>query len=729
MKRAFLAAILSLGTTLAFGAEVSRSILQTNNNDWIKPSVPGGISAPTLNSLLSDIIDSTGNLRSSNSWTASNIFNPNPIFSPCLGYAFGNGASPITCSTTVPLNVISNLGTGVATALTFPAGTAGGFALDSALAAIAKSGSPLDLIGGPMYFGVPGAAFNGVTDDSGAINTRIQQIATAGGGILILPVGSARINSTINRKSYVRVIGQGEKTTLICAANPCVGQASGSQNVGTEFSRFKIVAAPGNAGATVLSVASMQRSRIADIVATGFSSGTILDIASAPVTTPDDPSLGPNTYFNDFERIDNYFSPATIAVKVAGLYGASPPLPAQVVTLNNFRDFHVAATSKCYDIIKAADTNFFFGATCKLSATGAIAIVNADDPAFPAVNNYVNSNKFYNPVFTIDFTTTVTAVTLFKSNWTFGIEADNIEQDINPTVVTVTPIDMPNGQSYCFRGKNIRSEALLGAGNLTLARNCSGTYGDGNWVSVFPSEGETLGTTATSPYNYTYLSPVGPLNAVSVRLPCNAPDGATWTTATSQTIQALTLLNCATSSDSVVIGPNPVRLAQGQAITVKYLKASTSWVPQNIIGSYAGGILGATNATATPAGFVGELLSSTVPIGSAVSLTTATPINVTSLSLTAGRWACRADVSTNPAGTTVQGDFQLGISTTTGALPAAGDGLVRLPYTAAAGVPIEVQVARNFEVTATTSVFAVVQNSFTTSTNAAYGRFLCTRRI
>jgi hypothetical protein len=50
------------------------------------------------------------------------------------------------------------------------------------------------------------------------------------------------------------------------------------------------------------------------------------------------------------------------------------------------------------------------------------------------------------------------------------------------------------------------------------------------------------------------------------------------------------------------------------------------------------GFLGTTTNDSAPAGCVGELLSSIVPIGSRVSLTTATPKDVTSITLGPGEW-------------------------------------------------------------------------------------------
>lgn len=57
------------------------------------------------------------------------------------------------------------------------------------------------------------------------------------------------------------------------------------------------------------------------------------------------------------------------------------------------------------------------------------------------------------------------------------------------------------------------------------------------------------------------------------------------------------------------------------------------------------GIVGTTAADNAAAGFVGQLISSVVPTGSAVSLTNNMPANVTSISLTAGDWDVFGNIS------------------------------------------------------------------------------------
>ena len=80
----------------------------------------------------------------------------------------------------------------------------------------------------------------------------------------------------------------------------------------------------------------------------------------------------------------------------------------------------------------------------------------------------------------------------------------------------------------------------------------------------------------------------------------------------------------------------------------------------------ASGVVGVTTNSNATTGYVGEYISSQVAVASAVALTTATPANVTSISLTAGDWDVDGVIDLNLSGATTT-DWTSGISTTTGA--------------------------------------------------------------
>lgn len=159
-------------------------------------------------------------------------------------------------------------------------------------------------------------------------------------------------------------------------------------------------------------------------------------------------------------------------------------------------------------------------------------------------------------------------------------------------------------------------------------------------------------------------------------------------------------------------------------------KFTTLQATSTITPSTTAGIVGTTAGDNAQTGSVGEVISSSVPIGSAVGLTSGTAANITSISLTAGDWDVWGTIATNPAGTTTQSLTIASINTVSGAqatLPNSG-AMIVLPFAAGGGSGIAASVGtRQINVTSTTTVYLVITSTFATSTNAAYG-FLAARR-
>jgi len=163
-------------------------------------------------------------------------------------------------------------------------------------------------------------------------------------------------------------------------------------------------------------------------------------------------------------------------------------------------------------------------------------------------------------------------------------------------------------------------------------------------------------------------------------------------------------------------------------------KVSFSAVPQVALTLLAedlgalqpGQIPGIGTNTAASAGNVGELISSQILSGSAVSLTTAVAKDITSVSLTAGEWACDGNVWVIPAGniTTVEG----WISTTSATQPTRPNNGANFKF---AGITSATQVGTSLSskqilISSTTTVYLGVISDFT-STATAYGVINCRR--
>jgi hypothetical protein len=138
---------------------------------------------------------------------------------------------------------------------------------------------------------------------------------------------------------------------------------------------------------------------------------------------------------------------------------------------------------------------------------------------------------------------------------------------------------------------------------------------------------------------------------------------------------------------------------------------------------------GVTSNTAANAGNIGEYISNTVASGSAISLTNATPVNLTSISLTAGDWECTSVAYFVPAATTIISVGISSTSTTTAVLDTsvfrAGD--ISAPTATGGNTISAISGPSRFSLSATTTVFQVLQGNFNTSTLTAYGGIQCWR--
>lgn len=154
--------------------------------------------------------------------------------------------------------------------------------------------------------------------------------------------------------------------------------------------------------------------------------------------------------------------------------------------------------------------------------------------------------------------------------------------------------------------------------------------------------------------------------------------------------------------------------------------ASITQGPLDVQGVLKG--QGTTTNDNASAGYIGEFPTSTVPSGSAVSLTTATPADVTTLSLTAGDWDVFSSVvfGLTGASTTV---LQSGVSVTANTLPtqAGGSGIGTDPLTIDSKVlttntgTCNSRVLTRVSLAATTTIHLVAEATFSAGSVAAYG--------
>jgi hypothetical protein len=142
--------------------------------------------------------------------------------------------------------------------------------------------------------------------------------------------------------------------------------------------------------------------------------------------------------------------------------------------------------------------------------------------------------------------------------------------------------------------------------------------------------------------------------------------------------------------------------------------------------STVGQLAGTTTNNNASSGNIGEYISSVIASGSAVSLTTNTNANVTSISLTAGDWDVSGFVAFVGGSTTTVAFVTGSISLTSGTIDTSADRQDSIFYNSA--TIFTTLIAANtitgpsrFSLSGTTTVFLIARAGFGTSTCSAYG--------
>lgn len=140
----------------------------------------------------------------------------------------------------------------------------------------------------------------------------------------------------------------------------------------------------------------------------------------------------------------------------------------------------------------------------------------------------------------------------------------------------------------------------------------------------------------------------------------------------------------------------------------------------------------ATNDDAA-AGYVGEYVSSTVLVGSGISLTSVTPADITSLSLTAGDWDVWANYDFSAGASTDITQLLGWTSTTSATVPTVPNGGAFTGLNYGAGTHVGVNdhfpiSTKRYSLSGTTTVYLSTRCTFTVSTLTAYG-FIGARRV
>jgi hypothetical protein len=236
---------------------------------------------------------------------------------------------------------------------------------------------------------------------------------------------------------------------------------------------------------------NIQDSVLSNLGFTGYTSGTMMSIATAAVTPFDDS----NAIWNNSNAIFNLFydwwsDGSSIGISEAGHYGTTttsqPPnssnVPDQVVTQNRYDNIYLwNCTNKCLDFIKATDSEFLTNIFIGPSNNSAIVAQLGDDNAnFPG-NNYVATIRLQ---VTVSIKSPATSTTLFRAgDWTYGHQID-FETDAAPSALTLATAQTSVTQfklDLCGKNPltNYIDAATFNTNRICFSSNFGSAGGDG----------------------------------------------------------------------------------------------------------------------------------------------------------------------------------------------------------------------------------------------------------
>jgi hypothetical protein len=178
-----------------------------------------------------------------------------------------------------------------------------------------------------------------------------------------------------------------------------------------------------------------------------------------------------------------------------------------------------------------------------------------------------------------------------------------------------------------------------------------------------------------------------------------------------------------------------INVGSTTSLTMGNVTVTNNVTTSNLTTTGVTSIKGTTTNNSATAGYVGEVITSSVVVGSAVSLTDATGAftgkTITSISLTAGDWDVFGIVGINMAATTKFTAIAGGISTVNDTLNSLYEEETRVSYGAAGLVPANVITftfpTTRVSIASTTTYYLIGYASFSISTATAFGRITARR--
>lgn len=298
-----------------------------------------------------------------------------------------------------------------------------------------------------------------------------------------------------------------------------------------------------------------------------------------------------------------------------------------------------------------------------------------------------------------------------------------------------------NGTSAeAIQVKNAGEVALIGTGtNQNISLTPSGTgrvQNSGNYrtnggqMEFYNTAGSTELLTIGGGSTYGYFYNGNGANIDAVRFYYSSPFMAIYPTAVHNIV-----IGAATDASTGVIQlPSATSATAGIAMgdvniyrsASNVLKTDDALTVTGVITA-TGGVLGtATNNNAT-AGNVGEYVSSLIAVGSAASMTTATALNITSISLTAGDWDVEGNVNFTEGTATVSAR-SAGITSTSATVPTDGsEAYCGVQSTVTSETNTITLPRKRFSLSGTTTVYLVGSATFSAGTCSGFGSITARR--
>jgi hypothetical protein len=265
--------------------------------------------------------------------------------------------------------------------------------------------------------------------------------------------------------------------------------------------------------------------------------------------------------------------------------------------------------------------------------------------------------------------------------------------------------------------------SATGGINSTAVGNATPSTGAFTTLSASSGLNSTaVGNTTPSTGAFTTLSASSTVSGAGFTSLFASPPAIGGTAANAGTFTTLAASGAVTGAGFTArfASPGPIGNTAASTGAFTTLSSTGTFTPDQL-----NGIVGTTTNNNANAGSVGEHVSNTT---TGTSLTSATPANITSVSLTAGDWDVSGVVQYNPAGTTTVNGLTQGVNTVSATL--GGLGTFTQTNTAFTTGTAQRQSAPVIRVSlaSTTTVFLVAQASFGVSTMTCDG-FIRARRV